>query len=126
MPKILPSIMGYRIQDILPKKESHNLVIERLRMAINEGVCVKESQKSQIAESLANLQRLSDATDIVGRYKFFACLERIITMINSFRLDCGNCLNGDCQDRDPDFPIKAVHERTGHTPISHKKPDKKK
>jgi hypothetical protein len=37
--------------------------------------------------------------------------ERMISVINSARHECENCLNADCTMRDPDFPLEEVEQR---------------
>ena len=36
------------------------------------------------------------------------------TFINSFRLECRDCLNEECSQRDPDSPVSKVIEREKH------------
>ena len=38
-------------------------------------------------------------------------INKLAPMINSFRLDCHDCLNPDCKHRDLDFPVEEVQER---------------
>lgn len=89
-----------------------SLLIEILKHNINVDVCLTEEQGKTVSASI------QVGNDHLRDPKFMRLLEdRVITLINSFSLDCRNCLNFECtfRDRDDEDAIKEKVESRSKT-----------
>jgi hypothetical protein len=90
-------------------------VIEIVSRQINPDVCLTEDQAN-----LLNDQLVEEPCPIMTRFDELEdrwveqqkTQSRLVTLINSYRLDCENCLNADCELRDPRTRLEYVMRRT--------------
>jgi len=68
------------------------LILNKLQKLVNKGVCITEYQQTQIE------------TEAVKDVDVNRTLQ-LVAYINSVSLDCANCLNGQCEMRDPEKPV---------------------
>ena len=52
-------------------------------------------------------------------------VRQLVTLINSFRLECNNCLNNECQFRDPECPVREVTTKAFKSAFSRPKKSSK-
>lgn len=77
-----------------------------LKKKVNQDVCLSPAQinflKSTILDGVhKNFEPKTVSNDI---------LRDILTLCNSFSLKCANCLNADCEMRDPEVPVPKAPE----------------
>jgi hypothetical protein len=77
-------------------------IFNYIKTRANKDVCVTEEQQQAIADDIRNLAEKDGAINDI------TVLQGLVTLINSYRSECANCLNPVCEKRDPDFPVKAV------------------
>ena len=77
--------------------------IENLRDTANRDVCVNPIQQNLI---LMRIRETVKSNNINGVSNDDA---NLTVLVNSFRLSCENCLNGECKQRDPE---KLVPEKS--------------
>jgi len=111
MPKNIRPVMGTHIEDTL-RKFAPGLPLD----LFNVDGCCKASQTGTIRiklHYLLELARNTDPKDIDEgtRGKYEHAVESFATLTNSFRLDCNNCLNGNCPHRDLNCPVEEVQKR---------------
>jgi len=86
--------MGERVEDALLenrfRKRDH--IENKLLPLINTGACCRDGQVEKVME-----------TDYPPSEE--------VKIINSFRLDCHNCLKPNCSSRDPNCPVEEVQKR---------------
>ena len=114
MPKNIRPVMGTHIEDTL-RKFAPGLPLD----LFNVDGCCKASQTGTIRIKLHYLLELARNTDPKdmdegARGKHEHAIESFATLTNSFRLDCHDCLNADCQSRDPNCPVAEVQKRAKH------------
>ena len=126
MPKKIPPVMGYPVRDELihysddlersnSEADARGYEIDTLNEAnkrllpilagvidrINEGVCASKKQLQVIAEGFHDLPLPSFNDSDVDNCLDKATVVHLSLLINSFRLDCENCLNENCEMREP-------------------------
>jgi hypothetical protein len=74
-------------------------IYDYIKVRVNDDVCITEDQQKVFVEDVKRLAE-SGAEDDIG------ALQRFVTLINSYRFECVNCLAGNCPKRDPDFPSR--------------------
>lgn len=77
----------------------------------NHGICAKPNQYDHIKECL--MPPTIDSPEEVNRNISKALnfvTDDLSPLINTFRVECAHCLNAECKNRDPDFPLSSVEE----------------
>ena len=70
------------------------------KVAINPDVCMTEAQRAYLEQLLLGCEQ--DRDEVLAEF---------LPLVNSFRLDCENCLRENCEMRDPDVPVEQVRAR---------------
>ena len=78
---------------------------------INEDACGTVRQLVGIFESIMRIIDKSDGQEKPYDQEDIHDQIALVPVINSFRLDCANCLNADCKRRDPSHPFEEVEKR---------------
>lgn len=96
---------------------------EKIIAIVNPGTCLTEEQDDYLSWLFINMFYPADR-DLSSTDDFRCVIDknglddpttpnevaserinRIVLLANSFRLECANCLNTECEDRDSNFPI---------------------
>lgn len=107
-----------------------DLITKELRLCVNEASCLSGIQGYFVEKEIVELAKMlrinqliptsplsqyptEDLTDLMNTKcpELSDRFHRIVQMINSFHLDCINCLNADCDYRDSDYPVEEVQRR---------------
>ena len=75
--------------------------IERLKSLVNTDTCVTKAQKDLIS-GLTFREAIESVTDVNRT------LAKLVSLIHSFKLQCGRCLNGECTMRDPEVRVPEI------------------
>ena len=105
MPKRIEPVMGTPVKKYLFEKDEndvHNDLIVDLYESVNVDVCMNDEQLDELEHYINYQDGSNDDTRTIS-YELL-----LSTFINSFRLDCANCLNGECKMRDPEIPVPEV------------------
>lgn len=79
-------------------------LIGEVLVSINSDVCATLDQAEYIRENIDfAIENETDKPELLI----------LSTLINSFRLDCANCLNGECKMRDPEKPVPEAPKEDG-------------
>ena len=116
MMKILPKVMGVPAVDYMKELElrykdiatpAHARIVDFCRTlseTINPDVCLSRQQRGLVNNFLhgdsKDYEDTGDVMDMIRR------TGEVAAIINSFRLDCSNCLNEKCRMRDPEKPFE--------------------
>ena len=118
MPKLIKPSHGERAQDVIQGFygfEDKPPVAEPLHLIglVGKRVCCEQSQAGNIRVGIDKFRLLKRMTDENGdpTREFIEAQQTLAAAINTFRLDCGDCLNDKCPHRDPDFPVEEVQKR---------------
>ena len=76
-------------------------IYDYIKVRVNDDVCITEDQQKVFVEDVKRLAE-SGAEDDIG------ALQRFVTLINSYRNECDNCLNNNCSKRDPDSSVRKA------------------
>ncbi len=122
MSKSVTPKMGYMASDILDsgqlgfegldRNKKKMAIAACIRDAVNEDVCLTISQGTVLLEAISEVAE--NATEDGGSASKrvisldLKAIYPIIQMVNGFHLDCVNCLNGECEHRDPDYPVTDI------------------
>jgi len=118
MSKLIQPVMGRPIREVLnelkrkpikkgtinepdrkrfnKERDEINCTISYLLQTVNPGVCVQELQGEFVANEILNNEQ--------GRDMDYD----LTVLMNSFSLNCKDCLNGKCRQRDPEQPVPSV------------------
>ncbi|MBU0727909.1 hypothetical protein KKA95_04460 [Patescibacteria group bacterium] len=120
MAKQLKPEMGYNVRTMLTREidnvksrpqsdfeEDRVLVMLQLRQLVNQSTCVTHDQLHDL--DLMKIFPLSNS----GKESQELIVEagELAPIVNAYRLECRDCLNGDCPLRDPDSPIEEVKRK---------------
>jgi hypothetical protein len=86
-----------QIFDIGPLNGRDDL-IKILKTMVNSDVCLTDEREERLFIDMWEYLKNPDQT------KLFA----MVSVINSYRNECANCLNAGCRKRDPHFPLKET------------------
>jgi len=68
-------------------------IYDYIKVRVNDDVCITKEQEKFFVE---DLKHLADS----GAERNISALQNFVTMINSYRFECQNCLNRPCKKRD--------------------------
>ena len=71
-------------------------IIRSLSEFVNQDICITKPQRKRIELLIKTV-----SSSIAGGEIFDQSISTIATYINSIRLDCHNCLNKECESRNP-------------------------
>ncbi len=83
------------------RRDKMLILLANIIPQINPDTCLNENQVVALQEDLEHAAR--SPREVIPEMS-----HRLITLINSYRFDCENCLNEDCEMRDPDVPLERV------------------
>lgn len=76
--------------------EGRDELAETLKTMVNPDVCLTNLQENELFTDMLNYLKNPDRTKLLA----------MVAVINSYRNECFNCLNNECDKRDSQYPLQ--------------------